>query len=131
MLYHSFSIATYCIYNKSWALPFLDVLATLAPNHWFYWMIWKIVRYSMAPKIYLDVMNLGFTGLNSLIYFVFGYQFIFESILMIYLIHTMILIIISSVLVVALIAVAFLKIKQKIMILGGCVILLVIANLVN
>jgi hypothetical protein len=59
MLYHSFSIATYCIYNKSWALPFLDVLATLAPNHWFYWMIWKIVRYSMAPKIYLDVMNLG------------------------------------------------------------------------
>jgi hypothetical protein len=85
----------------------------------------------MAPKIYLDVMNLGFTGLNSLIYSVFGYQFIFESILMIYLIHTMILIIISSVLVVALIAVAFLKIKQKIMILGGCVILLVIANLIN
>jgi hypothetical protein len=50
---------------------------------------------------------------------------------MAYLIHNMILIIISSVLVVALIAVAFLKIKQKIMILGACVILLVIANLVN
>lgn len=43
----------------------------------------------------------------------------------------MILIIISSILVAALIAVAFLKIKQKIMILGACVILLVIANLIN
>ncbi len=58
MLYHSFSIATYYIENKSWALHFWDVLATLAPNHWFYWKTWKMVRYSMAPKIYLDVMNL-------------------------------------------------------------------------
>ncbi len=70
MLYHSFSIATYYIENKSWALPFWDVLATLAPNHWFYWMTWKMVsRFSQIFNGPKDISRCNESGIHRVKFF--------------------------------------------------------------